>query len=81
MKKAAPKKKAATAVIVESGPAVHIEPADTSRADAKLLTRIDQLCSQVDSIAIHHADASDDARMQVRPQLVNAINILLQLTE
>lgn len=79
-KKAAPKKKPATAVIVESVPAVHIEPADTSRADSKLAMRIDQLGGQVESIRAHYADASTDARFAAAVRLRSIAKILNDLT-
>lgn len=76
-KKAGPKKK----VIVESVPAVHIEPApEQGRADAKLAARLDQLGGQVESIRAHYADASTDARYAAAVRLRSIVKILNDLT-
>lgn len=76
-KKAATKKKA---IIVETVPAVHVEPADTSRADGKLAARIDQLGGQVQSIRAHYADASTDARYAAAVRIRSIATILNDLT-
>lgn len=54
---------------------------DTARADNKLLTRLDQLGGQVQSIRAHYADASEDARYAAAIRIRSIANTLFELTK